>query len=188
MVEANISIANLLKWELYRWIIMLLGIIPGRIGILIRYIILRLLIGKTEGFFKILERVTIEYPEKLQIGRGVGLNTGCWINASGGVTIGDNVLIGPNCIIHSANHETNQLDIPIQFQGFEFRSVRIENNVWIGANTIVLPGISIGYGSIIGAGSVVTKDIPPYVIAVGNPARVIKKRKKLNTDSNNTPC
>lgn len=177
MIGKKHSPIDLLKWEISRWIIILLSTIPGGVGIITRYLILTLLLGKTNGFFRILERVTIEYPENMSIGNGVGLNTGCWINASGGVTLGDNVIIGPNCVIHSANHRTDQLDAPIRLQGFNYKEVRIEDDVWIGANTTVLSGISIGHGSIIGAGSVVTKNIPPLVVAAGNPARIIKSRK-----------
>ncbi len=173
-----INFGRALKWESTRWIVICLGFIPGATGIFIRYLVLRWLIGNSKGFFKILERVTILYPDKLNIGRDTSFNTGCWINAAGGITIGDNVLIGPNCIIHSANHKIDRLDVPIRKQGYEYLPVIIESDVWIGANATILPGTSIGPSAVIGAGSVVTKDIPPCAVAVGNPARVIKMRNR----------
>ena len=176
MHKSDFKIGRALKWESIRWIVICLGFIPGATGILIRYLILRWLIGNSKGFFTILERVTILYPDNLKVGHHTSFNTGCWINAAGGVTIGDNVLIGPNCIIHSANHKIDRLDIPIRQQGYDYLPVVIASDVWIGANTTILPGTSIGLSAVIGAGSVVTKDIPPFAVAVGNPARVIRLR------------
>ncbi|KAA3645082.1 MAG: acyltransferase [Chloroflexi bacterium] len=165
-----------LRWELVRWLFVGLSGIPGGLGIGIRYLILRWFIGESHGPFRILERVTIEYPKGLNIGRGSGLNYGTWVNARGGVTIGDNVIIGPYCLIHSANHQMDNLKVPIQQQGFEEKEVLIGNNVWLGARVTVLPGVTIGDNAVIGAGAVVTKDIPPDAIAVGNPANVQRLR------------
>lgn len=118
----------------------------------------------------------IEYRRNLRIGKNSAWNWGCWINALGGIEIGSNVIIGPYCIIHSANHTFDDIARPIILQGYEKKPVRIGDDCWLGANVIVLPGVTIGRGSIIGAGSVVTKDIPPYSVAVGNPAKVIRSR------------
>ena len=117
------------------------------------------------------------YPNNLYIGDNVAINNDIWINASGKVEIGGNVIIGPKVVIHSANHKFDRLDIPIKKQGHVMAAVTIEEDVWIAASVIILPGVRIGKGSIIGAGAVVTKDIPPRSIAVGNPAKVIKKRE-----------
>lgn len=93
--------------------------------------------------------------------------------------IGDNVLLAPEVIMYSKNHSIARTDIPIIKQGFDdFKPITICNDVWIGRRVILLPGITIGEGSIIGAGAVVAKDIPPYSIAVGNPVKVIRNRKK----------
>jgi len=91
--------------------------------------------------------------------------------------IGDYVMMGPEVIVYTQNHETGRTDIPMCKQGFkDTQSVHIGNDVWIGRRVIILPGVTIGDGCIIGAGCVVSKDIPPYSVAVGNPARVVKSR------------
>lgn len=90
----------------------------------------------------------------------------------GGVTLGDNVLMGPDVKIYTRNHNIENRHIPIVEQGDSFKPVTIGDDVWIGANVIILPGVSIGTGSVIGAGSVVTKSVPEFKIVCGNPAMV----------------
>lgn len=172
----DVTLVQAFTWELIRWLMMVPGLIPGIVGVFLRYVILRCLAKKSCGFFRVLERVTIEYPRGLSIGRQAGLNVGCWINARGGVTIGDDVIMGPYCVVHSANHRFDSLDVPTRRQGYEEKPVYIGNNVWLGAQVTVLPGVTIGENAVIGAGAVVTRDIPPNAVAVGNPARVIRVR------------
>lgn len=90
--------------------------------------------------------------------------------------IGNNVAVGPNCSIMGFNHRFDNTKEIISKQGRIVKGIIIEDNVWIGANTIILDGVIIGEGCVIGGGSVVTKSIPGYCVAVGNPCRVIKKR------------
>lgn len=86
-------------------------------------------------------------------------------------------MMGPYCLIYTSNHCMDRVDVPMWRQGFtEVRPVVIEDDVWIGARVTLLPGVHIGRGSVIGAGSVVTKDVPAYSIVGGNPARVLKYR------------
>lgn len=92
----------------------------------------------------------------------------------GGLFIGNNVLIAAHCCISTLNH--NYSCPIITLGGITSKPVVIEDDVWLGYNVVVLPGVTIGQGSVIGAGSVVTKDIPPYSVVVGNPAKVVKKR------------
>lgn len=88
------------------------------------------------------------------------------------VHIGDNVILGPNVNIYTSQHPFHEIE---RMRGLEYaKPVIIYDNVWIGGNVTILPGVKINQGAIIGAGSVVTEDIPPYVIAVGNPCRVIR--------------
>jgi len=92
------------------------------------------------------------------------------------IKIGNNVMTGPNVQIYAFNHGMDQSDIPMINQHFTEKDVVIEDDVWIGGGTIILPGAKIGTGVIVAAGSVVTKDLPPNTICGGVPARVIKER------------
>lgn len=113
------------------------------------------------------------FSKQLIIGNNSGIGVNCVIN--GKCTIGDDVMMGPNCQVFTINHVFSSINIPMNCQGeSEEKPVIIGNDVWIGANVIILPGVKIGDHSVIGAGSVVTKSIPNYAIAAGNPA-VIKR-------------
>lgn len=106
----------------------------------------------------------------------VGLNFYSDVNLTildqGLVEIGDHVVCGPNVHIYTASYPYHEMQ---RMQGYEYaKSVKIHDYVWIGGNVTILPGVKINQGAIIGAGSVVTQDIPPYVIAAGNPCRVIR--------------
>ena len=114
-----------------------------------------------------------DYGCFIHMGRNVFLNYGCKLVDGGAIRIGNDVLIGPGCTIVTANHAVNPGK---RRQGYmRLKPVTIEDNVWIGAGVIICPGVTIGRNSVIGAGSVVVKDIPGDSIAVGNPCRVIGK-------------
>jgi maltose O-acetyltransferase len=103
---------------------------------------------------------------------GIGMNS-----YIGTVKIGRDVMIGEELMVISQNHKFNDINIPMRKQGWqETKPVIIKDDVWIGARVIILPGITIGRGSIVGAGSVVTKDVPSFSIVAGNPARIIGNR------------
>ena len=108
--------------------------------------------------------------KNIKIGKNVFINACCRFQDQGGIEIGDGSLIGHNTTIATLNHEFN----PAKRQNLTPSPVKIGKNVWIGSDCTILPGVEIGDGVIIGAGSVVTKSIPTNTIAVGNPARVIK--------------
>lgn len=109
------------------------------------------------------------------VGNDSELGTRSMIQAN--VTIGNNVIMGPDVKIYSRNHKTDRLDIPIQRQGKNYLETKIGNDVWIGANVIILAGVTIGSHSVIAAGSVVTKNTEPYAIVGGIPAKTIKLRR-----------
>lgn len=89
------------------------------------------------------------------------------------IVIGNNVMFGPNCCIDGASHPTDSIR---RNAGFEYAyPITIENDVWLGSGVHIMPGVTIGRGCVIGAGSIVTKDIPPYSLAVGNPCHVIRE-------------
>ena len=121
----------------------------------------------------------------------LGDNSGIGINASltGSVEIGKNVMMGPNCTMYSRNHAFDRLEIPMCKQGFqEEKTIVIDDDVWIGGNVIILPGKHIGKGSIIGAGSVITKDVPEYAIVGGNPAKIIRFRDEEKNEEIHIAC
>lgn len=118
--------------------------------------------------------VTIEGKENVSIGSNTAIGTYTHIWGNGKVDIGENVLIAAHCCISSLNHNYNRSLINIG--GNVSKSVIIGDDVWLGYNVVILPGVKIGRGSVIGAGSVVVSDVPEYSIVVGNPAKVIKKR------------
>ncbi len=113
----------------------------------------------------------------LTIGNNVGIAQNCFIQVRGKVDIGNNVLFGPNVSIFSENHVFEQTDLPISKQGVSRKGVVIEEGVWIGSRSVILDGVVVGRDSIIAAGSIVTKDVMPYTIVGGVPAKLIKARK-----------
>ena len=126
------------------------------------------------------KKVNIEKNAVFSAKVSLGSRSGIGINAriNGRCVIGDDVMMGTGCVIITRNHRHDRTDIPMMDQGFEEeRPVFIGNDVWLGDRVIILPGVHIGDGCIIGAGSVVTRDIPPYSVAAGVPAKVIKDRK-----------
>lgn len=108
--------------------------------------------------------------KNIHLGKGVFINAGCKFQDQGGIYIGDGALIGHNTVLATLNHGI----LPEERHDLIPKPIRIGKNVWIGSNSTILPGVSIGDNAVIGAGSVVTKDIPENMIAVGSPARVIK--------------
>lgn len=105
---------------------------------------------------------------------GIGVNAKIY----GRCTIGTHVMMGEDCTIIARNHQFNRIDKPMMYQGFqEEQPVSIGNDVWIGDRVIILPGVKIGDGCIVGAGAVVTSNLPAYSISAGNPARVIRYRQ-----------
>lgn len=120
--------------------------------------------------------VTIMFPGSVSIGNNSAVGDFCHIWGLGGLTIEDNVLIAAHCVITTQSH-----DHTAYFKGLLYREtkvaapINIQSNVWIGSNSTILPGVTIGKNSIIGAGSVVTKSIPENVVAHGVPARVVQQ-------------
>jgi len=114
--------------------------------------------------------------EGLEIGDNVGIAQNCFIQVRGRVVIGNNVIFGPGVSVFSEEHGYADAGIPIVNQPETRKGVTIENNVWVGARTIILDGVTIGEGSIVAAGSVVRKTVPPYSIVAGVPARIIRSR------------
>lgn len=127
------------------------------------------------------KNVNIERGAQFAWDLRIGDNSGVGVNAliASRVTIGNDVMMGPDCMLFTSNHGMGSTEIPMWRQrSSEPKPIVIGNDVWIGARVIILPGVHIGDGAVIGAGSVVTKDVPPYGVAVGNPARVVRMRNE----------
>ena len=107
---------------------------------------------------------------------GVGINKLCFLDGNGGIEIGADTLISPGVQCLSGNHIIDDPDVPIKYQGTAYGKVTIGKDCWLGTNAVVLPGVTIGRGAVVGAGAVVTRDIPEYAIALGIPARVVGHR------------
>lgn len=112
--------------------------------------------------------------KNIKVGKNVFINSGCCFQDQGGIEIGDGSLIGQQVIIATLNHKED----PTHRADMIPKAVHIGKNVWIGGKATILPGVSIGDNSIVGAGAVVTKDVPENSIAVGNPARVKREIKR----------
>lgn len=144
------------------------------VSLKIRYFFLKR-IAKNVGKNVNIEQYVV-FGEEFEIGDNstVGFRSDIY----GPVKIGKDVMIGPEVAIYTHNHKHDEIDIPMIKQGYtENKPVYIEDNVWIGRRVLIMPGVCIGTGSIVAAGAVVTKNVEPYSIVGGNPAKIIKYRK-----------
>ena len=143
--------------------------------------IIKELLGKSDNAW-INPPFYCDYGSHIEVGKNFFANYNCTIIDVARVRIGDNCQMAPNVAIYTAGHPVNPTT---RNSAFEYgKEVTIGDNVWLGGNTVVCPGVNIGNNVVIGAGSVVTKDIPDWSIAAGNPCRVIRKiteedRRKL---------
>lgn len=191
---------NVILREIIEWLETIFSYIPGKIGILIRKVWFRYRWENTADisiamFCDFYNPSKIQFNGRAKIGKGsffsaeggkikigknFSCNTYCHINASVGGTIffGNDVLVGPNVIVRTANHNFQNVNKAINQQGHNYSDIRIANNVWIGANCIILSGLEIGEGAVIAAGAVVNKSVEPYSIVGGVPAKFLKKIKK----------
>lgn len=111
-----------------------------------------------------------DFGKNITLGKRIFINAGCKFQDQGGVTIGDDCLIGHNVVFATLNHDLD----PARRADLRPAPIEVGNNVWLGANVTVLPGVTIGANAVVGAGSLVTKDVPANTVAVGSPARVVR--------------
>ncbi|CAI8810423.1 sugar O-acetyltransferase [Chryseobacterium sp. IT-36CA2] len=143
-----------------------------------RYRLLQRILGSIKENICIEPSFWCDYGYNIKVGENFYANHNLVILDCANVEFGDYVFIGPNCSFYTAGHP---LDAEQRNAGLEYaHPIKVGNNVWLGGNVVVLPGVSIGNNSVIGAGSVVTKDIPDNVVAVGNPCKVVKNITKEN--------
>ena len=148
----------------------------------IRQIYWKYRLGKCGENFCCCSGVTIHSARKISVGNSVRIGERSYLNARGGIKIGNNVQFGPQVFIWSSNHNYySPKKLPYDNKQID-KLVTIEDNVWIGYSCIILKGVHIGKNTVIGAGSVVTKDIPQNVIAAGVPCKVKKKIEDENSN------
>jgi len=162
-----------LRFECLEWYRAFLAAIPGEAGCKVR----NGLYGySAQRGCRVLRGVTIYFPERLKLGRNVGISPQTQFNAAGGIEIGDDTLIGPGCTFWSVNHRFQDGRVPIRLQGYDAQPIVVGRDCWIAARAIVLPGVHIGDGSIVAAGAVVNRTCEPGSILAGVPAKVIGRR------------
>ena len=131
------------------------------------------ILGKTGKVFLIEQPFMCDYGYNIEIGENFGANHNLLILDPAKVTFGDNVMVGPNCGFYTTKHP---LEPGLRNSGLQWAEpITVEDNVWICSNVIVLAGVTIGKNSVVGAGSVVTKDVPPNCFVAGNPCKIIRK-------------
>ena len=163
------------------WIGSLLRPIPSLLGFGLRYLFYRILFRRLGGFGYMMRGIQFIHSYGISMGRNHHINTGCTFDGRGGLEIGENVLFGPNVVVVSSQHRWDlSTTLPIIEQGHRKAKIEIGDDCWIGANAVVTPGVSLGEGTVVGAGSVVTTSTEPYSIVAGAPARVIGTREHTN--------
>lgn len=167
---------NILYQQVEAMLLWLVGGLPALPGFWLRYLLAKVLFARLGGFCWIQPGVTLVNANRLRVGAHFGCNTGTYINALGGIEIGDYVLIGSNVTISAGMHPIRDRLPPVFARPSVPKAIRIEDDVWIGAGAVILPGITIKRGSVIGANAVVTRDTEEYSINAGVPARKIGSR------------
>lgn len=184
--------------EIHAWIEAFVRFSPGNFGNIMRRLWFRRRLNMSNTLYigfgcEFLSPETMSFEGLIRIGKNsfftaqggtiivknnTSFNINVHINASigGVIRIGEECLIGPNVVMRTASHEYNDPKQFIREQGHKIGDIDIEDDVWIGANVIILGGVHIGRGAVIGAGSVVTKDVPSYAVVTGVPAKIIKYR------------
>ena len=170
------SFLHLIFTQIEALVIWLFGGFPGIIGFILRNIFYRLLFKKLKGFACIQPNVQFVETGKLEVGRFFGINSGSYINAIGGIKIGDYVLIGSNVTISGGQHPIDGINPPVFSRPVIPKKIIIEDDVWIGAGAVIMPGITLRKGTVVGACSVVTKSTEEYSVVVGAPAKKIRNR------------
>jgi acetyltransferase-like isoleucine patch superfamily enzyme len=171
---SNFDVArHVIFWTLYG----IVKYIPPPVGDVCRTFVAKLFCKRIDSWH-IREGVTIWYPERFSLGQNCSLNEWVYIHAFGGITIRNGVRIAARASFLSFDHNFDDPDTPIYRQTFTPGPITIEDDVWIGIHAVVLRNVTVGKGSVVSAGAVVTKDVPPYAVVGGVPAKVIAWRKQ----------
>jgi acetyltransferase-like isoleucine patch superfamily enzyme len=169
------EIAGFWKNEAVEWYRAFLRAIPGEAGCALR----NSLYGfHSSSCVRVLTHVIIYYPGRLRVGKNTGIAAYCQFHAGAGIDIGCDVLIGPGVMVWSQSHVCDNGTVLIRNQGWKRERVSIEDDVWIGAGAIILPGVRLARGTVVAAGAVVTESTEPYSVVAGVPAQQIKLRSR----------
>ncbi|MBI4678125.1 MAG: acyltransferase [Elusimicrobia bacterium] len=172
----NYSLRQAARAELEEDVGFLVRSLPGICGFIIRYLAYKPLFKRIDSVPYIYSGVRFVFMKNISLGKGALINSNSYIYGRGGIEIGDHVLISPNCSIVAGDHDMSR-GLPMIERASKEEKIVIQEDSWIGANTVVCGGVTIAKGSVIGAGAVVTKDTEPYSINVGVPARKVAERK-----------
>ncbi|GBF48835.1 acyltransferase, left-handed parallel beta-helix (Hexapeptide repeat) family [Leptospira ryugenii] len=174
------SLMEIFYLEFEQYVYFLVKYFPGAVGFLLRFLIVKIFSKELHGMVWIQPGVELIHLKNIVFGKGVGINTGTYINGVGGILFEDNVLIGSNVTISSGKHPTYLSERDIIELPSERLPIKIRKGVWIAAGVVVNPGVEIGKGTVVGANSVVTRSLSEEGIYVGSPARLMKKRVVRN--------
>ena len=134
-------------------------------------IMTRLTRREIDPTFRLFPPFTADFGKNISFGKNVFINAGCHFQDQGGIKIGDGVLIGHNVVLATANHDLE----PSRSRKLHYKPIVIGDNVWIGSNSVILQGVTIGEWAVVAAGAVVTKNVEPFTVVGGIPAKFIKK-------------
>ncbi|MDA9086246.1 acyltransferase [Methylophilaceae bacterium] len=175
---SNIKLKNLIFLEYEQFIQFVFSFLPGNLGLLLRSFIYKFFLFNSNNVPFIQKNVVFVHSNRIIFGKNLSINSFCYINGIGDLSFGDNVLIGPSVVISSGLHTVENQNTPTILKPTVLKKITIGNDVWIGANVTIMPGVKIDDGSIIGANSVVTKSTKKFGIYVGAPARLKNYRNK----------
>jgi len=175
---ATLEWTTILRLEAEDWLGWMVRSLPGMLGFGLRYLWARAFFRRTEGIVFLYPGARLMHCYGIDAGSNLRINSGAFVDARGGLTIGANVLVGPNVVIVTSQHRWEDPRLPIVSQGHRVAPVRIGDDVWIGGNAIVAQGVTLGTGCVVAAGAVVIGDVAPYAIVGGVPARTIGERPR----------
>jgi maltose O-acetyltransferase len=172
----DVPVGDIAFGQLEAFVLWLVGGIPGVPGFAVRTVVLKVFCAELAGIAWVQPGVTFVQLNRLRVGKQFAVNSGTYINAIGTITIGNDVLIGSNVTISSGQHPIEGRLPAIFARPVVPRPIVIEDDVWIGAGAVIMPGITLRQGTVVGANSVVTKDTEAYAVMAGVPAKKLRSR------------
>ena len=180
------SLTYSLKSGLFIFLYDCVRFVPTPIGEILRFLVLKMFCKKIQSLW-IRAGTNFFFPENISVGKRVSINDNVFLNGYGGIEFGDDSGVAYGSALISEDHEIANPDILIKEQPKIPGKITVGKNVWIAANCTILKGVTIGDGSVVAAGSVLTRSVPPYTLVGGNPARVIRSIKKAEPEPTEEP-